>query len=130
MRPPICEICDQAFEIHHEGGLLYFKGSPEGIEFNRRVEEEAITGHPPNAGWFCGKHYNRAKNLVNLTLQEAISEIRDNPLRAVRQGDWHYEIFQNVSAANLKTCPECGNEYAGTIQQCPRCESTTNKRNP
>ena len=78
MRPPICEICDTEFDFHLKGGLLYFKETPEGKEFDRRVEEEAITGHPPDAGWFCSKHYSQAEELVHLTIQEAISIIREH----------------------------------------------------
>jgi hypothetical protein len=33
------------------------------------------------------------------------------------------EMFHNVSAANLQKCRKCGNEYAMTIQACPRCGS-------
>jgi hypothetical protein len=33
------------------------------------------------------------------------------------------EMYQNVSAANLQICSECGNEYAMTLQECPRCET-------
>ena len=35
------------------------------------------------------------------------------------------EMYHNVSAANLKTCSECGSEYAMTLQDCPRCGSPT-----
>ena len=76
MRPPICEICDLEFNHHLEGGLLYFKETPEGLEFNRRVEEEAIASHPPDAGWFCSKHYSQAIQLQHLTLREAIKKMR------------------------------------------------------
>jgi hypothetical protein len=76
MRPPICEVCDQDFPFDVEGGLLYFKETPEGREFDRRVREEAVTGHPPDAGWFCGKHYIQAKKLTHLTLSEAIQKIK------------------------------------------------------
>jgi hypothetical protein len=76
MRPPICEICDTEFDLHTEGGLIYFKETPKGREFSKRVEKDAIIGHPPDAGWFCKKHYPKAKQLQHLTLSEAINQIR------------------------------------------------------
>ena len=75
MRPPICEICNKDFNPDREGGLLYFKKTPEGLEFDRRVEEEGIVGHPPYAGWFCGKHYPRAMKLTDMSLREALRKI-------------------------------------------------------
>jgi len=74
MRPPICEICNKDFNSSKEGGLLYFKETPEGREFEKRVKEEGIVGHPPDAGWFCGEHYNEAEKLVHLTLGEVIEK--------------------------------------------------------
>jgi len=77
MRPPICEICDSEFLFDHSSGLLYFKVTPEGREFDRRVREEGITGHPPDAGWFCEEHYEKAVKLTHLTLSEALKTIRE-----------------------------------------------------
>ena len=48
----------------------------EGRDFDRRVVEEAVTDHPPDAGWFCGKHHIHAEKLIHLTLREAIIEMR------------------------------------------------------
>jgi len=76
MRPPICEICDQDFDPDSKSGLLYFKESQEGREFDRRVSEEGITGHPPDAGWFCEEHYHEAVKLTHLTIREALKIIR------------------------------------------------------
>ena len=76
MRPPICEICDQDFDINQEGGLLYFKETPKGKEFYRKSRDEGIVGHNPDAGWFCGKHYSHAKNMKHLPLREAINMIK------------------------------------------------------
>lgn len=79
MRPPICEICNRDFNPDKEGGLLYFKETQEGRDFDRRVKEEGIVGHPPDAGWFCGKHYNKAEKLLHLTIREAMNKIREQP---------------------------------------------------
>ena len=54
-----------------------FKETEEGREFDRRVEEEGITGHPPDSGWFCGKHYPKAEKLVHLALGEALRILRE-----------------------------------------------------
>ena len=76
MRPPICDVCDREFDPDREGGLLYFKETPEGRAFDKRVEEEEIVGHPPDAGWFCGRHYKKARKLLHLTISEALKELR------------------------------------------------------
>ena len=76
MRPPICEICDRDFNPDSRSGLLYFKETSEGREFDKRVSEEGITGHPPDAGWFCEEHYGKAKKLTYLTLSEALKNIQ------------------------------------------------------
>ena len=31
------------------------------------------------------------------------------------------ELFNNVSAANLRICKVCGTQYAMTLQECPTC---------
>lgn len=71
MMPPVCVICSRSFDPDSEGGLIYFKKSDEGREFDRSVREEGITGHPPYAQWFCGKHAGEAKKLARLTAGEA-----------------------------------------------------------
>ena len=76
MRPPICEICNKDFNPTKEGGLLYFKETPEGRAFEKRVKEEGIVGHPPDAGWFCGEHFKAAEKLVHLTLGEVIEKLQ------------------------------------------------------
>jgi len=76
MRPPICEVCNVRFDPNVEGGLLFFKKTRKGIEFNRKVAEEGFTGHPPDAGWFCGTHIEAAKKLSNLTINQALSVLR------------------------------------------------------
>ena len=77
MRPPICDICNRDFDSDLEGGLFYFKETTEGKEFDRRVEEEGITGHPPDAGWFCGKHITQAQKLVHLSIGKALNAMKE-----------------------------------------------------
>ena len=38
------------------------------------------------------------------------------------------EMPLNVSAANLRTCSECGTQYAMTLLECPRCGTSTYPR--
>lgn len=76
MKPPICEICHREFNPDKEGGLVYFRQTKKGREFARRAEEEGITGHPPDAAWFCGSHSEEAKKLVHLTIGEAMEILK------------------------------------------------------
>lgn len=75
MRPPICDICNRDFNPDKEGGLLDFKETEEGREFDRRVDEEGIVGHPPDSGWFCGEHCSAAEKLVHLTYGEEVNRL-------------------------------------------------------
>ena len=70
MMPPICCICDEDFEPS-EGGLIYFTEDENDKIANERLSQPGIVGHPPNAFWFCEKHYPAAKELSNLTKKEA-----------------------------------------------------------
>ena len=76
MKPPICEICYRKFNPDEEGGLIFFKQTEKGKEFDRRVREEGITGHPPDAAWFCGLHSEEAKKLAHVTIDEAMKSLR------------------------------------------------------
>ena len=78
IRPPICAICDEDFEAFgDEGGLIYFKKRPSDEEWNKRMEKTGGVGHPPYAEWFCPKHYKKAKELENVTIDEAMPKIRE-----------------------------------------------------
>lgn len=70
--PPICEICSKEFNPDKEGGLIYFKETEKGRAFERKAKAEKITGHPPDATWFCGLHYEEAEKLVNLKIGDAM----------------------------------------------------------
>jgi hypothetical protein len=61
---------------------------------------------------FCGSRClrdwaNDYSENIKLTLQDPESE--------------DLMMFMNVSAANLRTCSECGTQYAMTLQECPKC---------
>jgi hypothetical protein len=78
MRPPICGICDKDFRDvdMDEGGLIYFKKRPSDEEWDRKMEETGMVGHPPYAEWFCKDHYAKAKELEHLTIDEAMKILR------------------------------------------------------
>ncbi len=69
MKPPICAVCHNRF--FEGGGLIYFVEDSDDKKFNKRFEQEGFVGHPSNAFWFCGLHYNKAKEVSHLTKKEA-----------------------------------------------------------
>jgi hypothetical protein len=75
MRPPICRICDKTLEGVDDGGLIYFKKRPSDIKWEEKMEKIRGTGHPPNAEWFCEKHYDEASNLKNLPIDKALKKL-------------------------------------------------------
>ncbi len=72
MRPPICRICEKRMEDINDGGLIYFKKRQSDIEWEKRMQKIGGVGHPPCAEWFCKKHYEKANDLRDLTLRNAI----------------------------------------------------------
>jgi hypothetical protein len=77
MRPPICDICDKDLTAD-EGGLVYFKRRPSDIEWEKRMKEGKMVGHPPYAAWFCGEHHEQARELSHLPINEAMRIIKQN----------------------------------------------------
>ncbi|MHA1754207.1 MAG: hypothetical protein ACTSYR_01675 [Candidatus Odinarchaeia archaeon] len=67
MRSPECAICGKGGTCK----LVYFKLRPQDEEWYKKMEEIGGVGHPPEAEWFCEKHYKRAVELKNLTIDEA-----------------------------------------------------------
>ncbi len=51
--------------------LVYFKET-------KRNKTWGGFGNPPNAGWFCEAHHEKAKKLSELTIKDAIEKIRKN----------------------------------------------------
>ncbi len=76
MRPPICRICDKNLVDKDDGGLIYFRKRPSDKEWEKRMEGIGGVGHPPYAEWFCKKHYDRAKELKHLPINEALKILR------------------------------------------------------
>lgn len=76
MRPPICAICDLDFrDDESKGEGVTFKLSDKDIEYNNRMEEKELEGHPAGFEWFCNKHLKIAQKYVHLTWEEAYPEI-------------------------------------------------------
>ena len=75
MRPPICDICNKKFD-DKEGGLVYFKKRPSDMEWDIRMQQPGMVGHPPYAEWFCGLHYEKAKDLSHLTIDKAMELLK------------------------------------------------------
>lgn len=76
MRPPECGICGRDFPPD-EGGLVYFKRRPRDEAWHQRMKEIGGVGHPPEAEWYCGKHYPRARELAHLTRDAAYAILKE-----------------------------------------------------
>ena len=76
MKPPICSVCDKRFG-DDEGGVIYFKKRKEDHDWDKKMEENDLVGHPPYARWFCGDHYGKALENSGLPVDEAMKLIRD-----------------------------------------------------
>jgi hypothetical protein len=76
MRPPICVICDKKMKDIDDGGLIYFKMRLSDIEWNKIMKEKGMVGHPPYAEWFCSEHYDKAYELKDLTIDEAMKRLK------------------------------------------------------
>ncbi len=72
MRPPICIICDKDFRDSDEGGVIYFKKRKSDKKWTEMMEKKGMVGHPPYAEWFCGEHFESAKALEHLHIDEAL----------------------------------------------------------
>jgi len=76
MKPPICAICDMDFDLTAENcGLIYFKKRQSDHEWSKKMAEKGMVGHPPYVRWFCPNHYKKARELENLTVDQAMPEI-------------------------------------------------------
>lgn len=78
MRPPICYICDKRIEDLNKGGLIYFMKQPSDMEWDEKMKNTGMVGHPPYAEWFCEDHFAAAKKLQNLTRTQAMDILKNN----------------------------------------------------
>jgi hypothetical protein len=78
MEPPICALCGKDFRhSENEGGLVYFSMTEKDKAWHDRQREKGFIGHPPEAAWFCGEHYEEAKKLSHLTRPGAMKRLRE-----------------------------------------------------
>ena len=40
------------------------------------MEKKGMVGHPPYAEWFCKEHYEKANELKDLTIDEAMKQLQ------------------------------------------------------
>jgi hypothetical protein len=78
MKPPICAICMVKFDPINTGGLIHFKLRQSDKEWRERMDKIHGTGHPPESAWFCEKHFPRAKELSDLTIDKAFQQLRED----------------------------------------------------
>ena len=76
MKPPVCCICNKRLDYPDEGGLIYFKKRASDREWEEKMEREGMVGHPPFAEWFCEKHYKKALELKDLTIDKAMKQLQ------------------------------------------------------
>ena len=60
----------------HGMRAIYFKKRKSDKKWAKMMEKKGMVGHPPYAEWFCGKHYESAKALEHLTIDEALKILR------------------------------------------------------
>lgn len=68
MRPPICEVCGEAFGLREGGTVRFADYTPL---------PPLTVGHPEGLEWFCGDHVERARSLKHLPTREALKRIRE-----------------------------------------------------
>ena len=77
MKPPICCICDKRLDYPNDGGLIYFKKRSSDKKWEKRMEKKGMVGHPPYVEWFCKEHYEKANELKDLVIHEAMKQLKN-----------------------------------------------------
>lgn len=78
MRPPICRLCDRKFTPGEGGELLSFRRSEAEADREADHVTPGMTGHPPHKEWFCTDHVSEAREYTNLTLADALEQLRSS----------------------------------------------------
>jgi len=78
MMPPECCLCDLPGGTDNEFNLVYFASTPEVKQWQHKMEESGLTGHPPNAAWFCQFHFPAADQLSSLPIDQAMTELKQD----------------------------------------------------
>ena len=76
MRPPMCAICGKEDFDLKKGGLVYFALRTSDQKWEKKMKDKGMVGHPPYAEWFCEKHFPKAKELENLTIDKAMDVLK------------------------------------------------------
>ena len=76
MMPPACTLCDVDFFPPEGGDLVYFLLTEEDAADIARMEANHISGHPPNAAWFCAAHLESASKRADQPLVTALAALR------------------------------------------------------
>ncbi|MBN1330303.1 MAG: hypothetical protein JXA54_12590 [Candidatus Heimdallarchaeota archaeon] len=76
----MCRICDKDLD-ENEGGLVSFKKRFSDKVWERKMKRIHGVGHPPYMDWFCEKHYQRAKDLKDLTIDKAMAVMNSEDRR-------------------------------------------------
>ena len=78
MMPPTCCLCDLSDQKDNEFNLVYFASTPEVKQWQHEMDTSGLTGHPPNAAWFCQFHFPAAKRLSSLPIDQAMAEFKQD----------------------------------------------------
>jgi len=78
MMPPTCCLCDLSDQKDNEFNLVYFASTPEVKQWQYEMDTSGLTGHPPNAAWFCQFHFPAAKRLSSLPIDQAMAELKQD----------------------------------------------------
>jgi len=77
MMPPCCCLCGADFFPPDGGDLVHFALTPQDAKDLKAMEANHISGHPPNAEWFCAAHLEQAQQLKGHALNAALQVLRD-----------------------------------------------------
>ncbi|MBX3099611.1 MAG: hypothetical protein KF761_08525 [Salinibacterium sp.] len=73
MRPPLCDVCGA--DCAADGKLVHFALRDSDRLWHERAAAEGFVGHPPEALWLCAAHVVRGEELLNFTVDVALTEL-------------------------------------------------------
>ena len=96
MKPPICAFCRKDMRRSHDGkfDLITFQPTEADKEYNQRLKDNRMVGHPGGVAWFCPTHAPAAHKLTHLTLGEALKHMRKNQSLVKKIQTW-IQIIKN-----------------------------------
>lgn len=85
MRPPVCAVCERMLD-EPAAGLVRFQPTDESRAWRERAERDGFVGHPPDEGWFCATHVDRARELATThALADALRRVAFDARRAANR---------------------------------------------